>query len=96
VYAARIMTDAPSLQEASSPARVASCTAQLLKQVLHFTYWVHICLQDDDLRELRDTREWLDMISTVKGGMSREQKVNLRAEAKVRICCCTTMNWLRI
>jgi hypothetical protein len=41
------------------------------------------CLQDDDLRELRDTREWLDMMTTVKGGLSREQKVNLRAEAKV-------------
>jgi hypothetical protein len=40
-------------------------------------------LQDDDLRELRDTREWIDMMTTVKGGMTREQKVSLRAEAKV-------------
>jgi hypothetical protein len=44
-----------------------------------------ICLQDDDLRELRDTREWIDMMSTTKGGLTREQKVNLRAEAKVRL-----------
>jgi hypothetical protein len=41
------------------------------------------CVQDDDLRELRDTREWLDMMATVKGGMTREQKVLLRAEARV-------------
>lgn len=40
-------------------------------------------MQDDDLRELRDTREWLDMMSSVKGGLTREQKVTLRAEAKV-------------
>jgi hypothetical protein len=40
--------------------------------------------QDDDLRELRDTREWMDMLGEVKGGMTREQKVSLRAEAKVR------------
>jgi hypothetical protein len=43
--------------------------------------------QDDDLRELRDTREWMDMLGTVKGGMTREQKVLLRAEAKVRRLC---------
>lgn len=43
-----------------------------------------LCIvQDPDLRELRDTREWLDMMSTVKGGMTREQKVLLRAEARV-------------
>lgn len=41
------------------------------------------CQQDDDLRELRDSREWLDMLATAKGGLSREQKVGLRAEAKV-------------
>jgi hypothetical protein len=28
------------------------------------------------------------MLSTVKGGMTREQKVNLRAEAKVRDARC--------
>lgn len=35
------------------------------------------------MRELRDTREWMDMVGEVKGGMTREQKVSLRAEAKV-------------
>jgi hypothetical protein len=28
----------------------------------------------------------MDMLGTVKGGMTREQKVQLRAEAKVRCC----------
>lgn len=42
-------------------------------------------LQDDDLRELRDRREWLDALMEVKGGMSRETKIDLRAEAKVRM-----------
>ena len=40
-------------------------------------------LQDPDLRELRDTREWIDMLSSAKGGMSRGTKINLRTEAKV-------------
>ncbi|WIA22086.1 hypothetical protein OEZ85_004429 [Tetradesmus obliquus] len=43
---------------------------------------ISVALKDDDLRELRDTREWLDMMSSVKGGLTREQKVTLRAEAK--------------
>jgi len=41
-----------------------------------------VAVQDPDLRELRDTREWLDMLTQIKGGLSREAKVNLRAEAK--------------
>ncbi len=40
--------------------------------------------QDPDLRELRDTREWIDMLVNTKGALSREAKVNLRAEAKVK------------
>jgi hypothetical protein len=43
-----------------------------------------LTVQDPDLRELRDTREWLDMLTQIRGGMSRETKVNLRAEAKAR------------
>eukprot|EP00775_Hariotina_reticulata_P014332 gene14332-58_t len=41
-----------------------------------------VALKDDDLRELRDTRDWMDMLASVKGGLSREQKVQLRTEAK--------------
>ncbi len=45
---------------------------------------LHVSRQDKDLRELRDTREWLDMLTEAKGGLSREQKIKLRTEAKVR------------
>jgi hypothetical protein len=41
-------------------------------------------LQDPDFRELRDTRDWMDLLAEVRGGLSRETKINLRAEAKVR------------
>lgn len=40
--------------------------------------------QDDDLVQLRERREWLDALTTVKGGLSRNTKVDLRTEAKVR------------
>jgi hypothetical protein len=50
-----------------------------MQQLCQHTY---LMSQDDDLRELRDTREWMDMLGEVKGGMTREQKVSLRAEAK--------------
>lgn len=68
--------------------RGSSVGCQLSLCTLHTVTYRNLFLltlyQDDDLRELRDTREWLDMLSTVKGGMTREQKVLLRAEAKVR------------
>lgn len=41
-----------------------------------------VALRDDDLRELRDTREWLDALTRVKGGLTREMKQELRAEVK--------------
>lgn len=41
-----------------------------------------VALQDNDLRDLRDRREWIDALTTVKGGMSREMKLDLRSEAK--------------
>lgn len=39
--------------------------------------------QDDDLRTLRDRREWIDALTEVKGGMSRDMKIELRSEARV-------------
>lgn len=36
------------------------------------------------MRELRDRREWIDALTEVKGGMSRDMKIGLRSEAKVR------------
>lgn len=39
-------------------------------------------LKDDDLTELRDRREWLDALANIKGGMTTEQRAELRSEAK--------------
>jgi hypothetical protein len=39
--------------------------------------------QDDDLVELRERREWLDALMEMKGGLSRNTKIDLRSEAKV-------------
>ncbi len=46
--------------------------------------WKCVPAQDDDLVQLRERREWLDALTTVKGGVSRSAKVDLRTEAKVR------------
>lgn len=40
-------------------------------------------MQDNDLLELRERREWVDALMEVKGGLSRKAKIDLRAEAKV-------------
>lgn len=39
-------------------------------------------LQDPDLRQLRDRREWLDATENMKGGVSKAGLVELRSEAK--------------
>ncbi|KXZ41224.1 hypothetical protein GPECTOR_636g744 [Gonium pectorale] len=41
-----------------------------------------VALKDDDLKQLRERREWIDALGKVKGGVSGSAKVNLRAEAK--------------
>ena len=43
-------------------------------------------MKDDDLKELRDRREWIDALTEIKGGLSRDMKIDLRSEAKVRLC----------
>eukprot|EP00879_Flechtneria_rotunda_P008535 GHRR01008942.1.p1 GENE.GHRR01008942.1~~GHRR01008942.1.p1 ORF type:complete len:328 (+),score=78.40 GHRR01008942.1:90-1073(+) len=62
--------------------RFKNAASAIGKAINDYDLKISVALKDDDLRELRDTREWMDMLGTVKGGMSREQKVNLRAEAK--------------
>ena len=47
------------------------------------THIIFFC-QDDDLRELRDTREWRDALSRMKGGLTEDQRVKLQSEVKVR------------
>lgn len=39
-------------------------------------------LQDPDLKQLRDRREWLDATENMKGGVSKAGLVELRSEAK--------------
>lgn len=40
-------------------------------------------LQDADLKELHERREWADALTQAKGGLSRNTKIDLRSEAKV-------------
>ncbi|KAI8464506.1 MAG: hypothetical protein J3K34DRAFT_114825 [Monoraphidium minutum] len=54
----------------------------ILRAVNGYNLKLSVALQDKDLRELRDTREWLDMMTEIKGGLSRDQKIMLRTEAK--------------
>ncbi len=39
-------------------------------------------MQDADLEQLRETREWLDALDTMRGGLSSKSAAGLRAEAK--------------
>ena len=41
-----------------------------------------VALKDDDLKELRERREWVDALVEVKGGLSQEMKMDLRSEAR--------------
>jgi len=43
---------------------------------------VTVALEDNDLRALRDRREWVDALTEIKGGMSRDMKIQLRSEAR--------------
>lgn len=42
----------------------------------------HPKMQDPDLRQLRQRREWLDASENIKGGVSKAGLVELRSEAK--------------
>lgn len=43
----------------------------------------HLCwLQDKDLAPLRERREWLDAVGTLRGNISDKSLVQLRTEAK--------------
>jgi hypothetical protein len=39
-------------------------------------------VQDPDLKELRETREWLDVLEVARGGLTTDTFIKLRAEAK--------------
>jgi tetratricopeptide (TPR) repeat protein len=41
-----------------------------------------VAAADADFAEFRDTREWIDLLQGVRGGLSREAKISLRTEAR--------------
>jgi hypothetical protein len=41
-----------------------------------------VAASDPDFADFRDTREWIDLLQRVRGGLSREAKINLRTEAR--------------
>lgn len=43
---------------------------------------INVAAKDDDLRRLRERKEWAEMVDRVEGDATREQYVKLRAEAR--------------
>jgi len=41
-----------------------------------------VAASDPDFADFRDTREWIDLLARVRGGLSREAKMSLRTEAR--------------
>jgi tetratricopeptide (TPR) repeat protein len=41
-----------------------------------------VAASDPDFSDFRDTREWIDLLQRVRGGLSREAKISLRTEAR--------------
>eukprot|EP00798_Chlamydomonas_sp_ICE-L_P027722 gene27722-7368_t len=56
--------------------------AAIASAVNDYRLKIDVAIKDPDLRELRERREWVDTMTKVKGGLSEESKVALRAEAK--------------
>ncbi|KAK9867288.1 hypothetical protein WJX84_000351 [Apatococcus fuscideae] len=49
---------------------------------LHAFLRLTVAVKDADLEQLRETREWLDALDTMQGGLSSRSVAGLRAEAK--------------
>lgn len=62
--------------------RWAEATSRIVSAINDHGLKLVVALRDDDLQELRDRREWLDALATMKGAVSRSTKVDLRTEAK--------------
>ncbi|KAJ9527361.1 hypothetical protein QJQ45_025630 [Haematococcus lacustris] len=60
----------------------APAAACVVKAINDYGLKLSVALQDADLKELRDRREWVDALMEVKGGLSRNAKIDLRSEAK--------------
>lgn len=60
----------------------AEASESIVTAINAYKLKLSVALKDDDLVQLRERREWLDALTTVKGGLSRNTKVDLRTEAK--------------
>eukprot|EP00199_Chlamydomonas_sp_CCMP681_P000535 CAMPEP_0119113798 /NCGR_PEP_ID=MMETSP1180-20130426/45215_1 /TAXON_ID=3052 ORGANISM="Chlamydomonas cf sp, Strain CCMP681" /NCGR_SAMPLE_ID=MMETSP1180 /ASSEMBLY_ACC=CAM_ASM_000741 /LENGTH=471 /DNA_ID=CAMNT_0007102049 /DNA_START=9 /DNA_END=1424 /DNA_ORIENTATION=- len=87
------MTMSPSDDEARSAMYNMGCALVKQKQweraaecvvtaINRYQLRLSVALEDNDLRELRERREWVDALMEVKGGLSRNAKIDMRAEAK--------------
>ncbi|GAX77479.1 hypothetical protein CEUSTIGMA_g4923.t1 [Chlamydomonas eustigma] len=54
----------------------------IVRAINDYRLKLSVALKDEDLKELRERREWIDALTEVKGGLSREMKLDLRSEAK--------------
>jgi hypothetical protein len=60
-----------------------SAPCRKLRLKVHLKLCCVLCVQDDDLRALRERREWLEAVADMRGSMSKGTKANMRSEARV-------------
>ncbi|EFJ44781.1 acetylglucosaminyltransferase [Volvox carteri f. nagariensis] len=60
----------------------AEASDSIVKAINDYKLKLTVALKDEDLKQLRERREWIDALTQVKGGISRSTKVDLRTEAK--------------
>ncbi|GLC51467.1 hypothetical protein PLESTB_000505700 [Pleodorina starrii] len=60
----------------------AEASESIVRAINDYKLKLAVALKDDDLKQLRERREWMDALARVKGGISRGTKVDLRTEAK--------------
>ncbi|CAD7695268.1 unnamed protein product [Ostreobium quekettii] len=89
----RAMDFGPNQEEATAAKYNAACCLAKLKRwkeaadgvvevVNDYNLKLKVAMEDGDLEELRDTREWREALAMMKGGLTEEQRVKLRAETK--------------
>ncbi|KAG2448651.1 hypothetical protein HYH02_006008 [Chlamydomonas schloesseri] len=62
--------------------KFAEATEAIERAINDYGLKLIVALRDDDLKLLRERREWMDALGRMKGGMSRQTKADLRTEAK--------------
>ncbi|KAK9822081.1 hypothetical protein WJX74_005614 [Apatococcus lobatus] len=92
-YFESAMQAGPSDDEARAALYNSACAHAKLKQwqpatdavrkaVNDYQLRLTVAIKDADLEQLRETREWLDALDTMRGGLSSRSVAGLRAEAK--------------